>query len=57
MKCREQRNMYDVKITKTPRGTYMAKGKCPICECKMCKMMSANNAEQYISDGEATADF
>ena len=50
MKCKEQRDMDDVKITKTQRGTYMAKGKCQICECKMCRIMSADNAKQYISD-------
>jgi hypothetical protein len=40
VKCKAKREMKDVSMTKTKRGTPMAKGKCPTCGTTMCKMIS-----------------
>ena len=56
MKCKTKREMKDVKIVQTKRGGYMAKGTCKECGCKMCAMMSKDNAEKAIKDG-AKKDF
>ena len=53
MKCKEQKNMKDVEMTMTSRGGFMAKGKCSVCGCGMCKIMSKDNAEKAVADGEA----
>ena len=53
MKCKAQRDMKGVKITKTKRGGFMAKGKCEKCDCGMCKIMSKATAEKAIEDGKA----
>ena len=37
----------------TSRGGYMAKGKCSVCGCGMCRIMSKVNAEKAVADGEA----
>jgi hypothetical protein len=48
MKCKENREMKDHKLEKTPKGTYMAKGKCVQCGTNMAKIMSADQAKQYL---------
>ncbi len=53
MKCKENKAMKDVQMTMTSRGGYMAKGKCSVCECGMCRIMSKDNAEKAVADGEA----
>jgi len=53
MKCKEQKVMKDVQMTMTSRGGYMAKGKCSVCGCGMCRIMSKDNAEKAVADGEA----
>ncbi len=53
MRCKEQKAMKDVKMTKTSRGGFMAKGKCSVCGCGMCRIMSKDNAEKAVADGEA----
>ena len=53
MKCKEQKVMKDVEMTKTSRGGFMAKGKCSVCGCGMCRIMSKDNAEKAVADGEA----
>ena len=37
----------------TSRGGFMAKGKCTDCGCGMCRIMSKDNAEKAVADGEA----
>jgi len=37
-KCKKKKEMKDVKITKTSKGTPMAKGLCTTCGCKMCRI-------------------
>ena len=53
MKCKQQREMKDVQMTRTSRGGYMAKGKCSVCGTTICRIMSKVNAEKAVSDGEA----
>ena len=53
--CKEKKvPMKDPAIEKTSRGGFMAKGICTKCnKTKMCAMMSKDNAEKAIADGEA----
>ena len=51
MKCKDKRDMKEAEVTKTPKGGYMAKGKCVKCSTKMCAMMSKENAEKAIKEG------
>ena len=53
MKCKENKKMKDVEMHVTARGGFMAKGKCSVCGCGMCKIMSKDNAEKAVSKGEA----
>lgn len=54
MKCKENKPMAkDPDMTMTSRGGYMAKGKCSVCGCGMCRIMSKDNAEKAVADGEA----
>jgi len=53
MKCKENKVMKDPKMHMTSRGGYMAKGQCVDCGCGMCRIMSKDNAEKAIADGEA----
>lgn len=58
VKCKKKGSeMKDAKMTQTARGGYMAKGACKACGCKMCAMMSKENAEKAIADGDAEKDF
>lgn len=50
MKCRAQKEMKDITMVRTKKGGYMAKGICTECGCKMCKIMSKDNALQYASE-------
>lgn len=53
MRCKENKPMKDVEMTKTARGGFMAKGKCCDCGCGMCKIRSAADAEKDIASGDA----
>lgn len=53
MKCKEQKTMADIKMTKTKRGTFMAKGKCGVCGTVVCKIMSTDDANKAVSAGHA----
>tara|TARA_Y100000310_G_C20127487_1_gene554305 strand:- start:281 stop:475 length:195 start_codon:yes stop_codon:yes gene_type:complete len=58
VKCKEKgREMKGPVINKTARGGFMAKGACAECGCKMCAMMSKDNAEKAIADGEAKKGY
>lgn len=57
MRCKENKKMKDVQMTMTSRGGYMAKGKCAVCGCGMCRIMSKDNAEKAVSDGEAKKTY
>ncbi len=45
--------MKDAAISTTARGGKMAKGTCTKCGTKMAAIMSKDNAEKAISNGEA----
>jgi len=47
MRCKTKREMKDVKMEKTKRGTFMAKGTCTKCNTKMAKIMSTAQAEDF----------
>ena len=51
MKCKEQKEMTAGQMTKTSRGGFMAKGKCKVCGCGMCKIMSEADAQKAIASG------
>ena len=54
VKCKKKgQTMKDPKIEMTSRGGYMGKGACGDCGCKMCAMMSKDNAEKAIESGDA----
>ena len=54
VKCKEKGlKMNDALITKTARGGFMAKGKCPKCGTSMCAMMSEENAKKAVSSNQA----
>ena len=58
VKCKEKGcEMKDPVINKTARGGYMAKGKHEKCGTVMCAMMSKDNAEKAIADGEAKKGY
>jgi len=47
MKCKESREMKGLKLEKTKRGTFLARGTCAKCGTKMAKILSVAQAEQY----------
>ena len=54
----KKRKMKDPVIEKTSRGGFIAKGICSNCnKTKMCAMMSKENAEKAIKDGEAKKGY
>ena len=55
VKCKDKagRDMNDVKIDRTKKGGYMAKGTCSKCNTKMCRMMSKADAEKMLSEEKA----
>ena len=57
MKCKEQKEMVGAEMNMTSRGGYMAKGKCKVCGCGMCKIMSKADAEKAMKDGVAKKAF
>jgi len=57
MRCKTKRDMKNAEITKTSRGGHMAKGNCVKCDCKMAAIMSKDNAEKAVKDGEAKKGF
>ncbi len=54
VKCKKKgQEMKDAVIHQTPKGGFMAKGKCPDCGTTMCAMMSKDKAEKAIEAGDA----
>lgn len=51
MKCKKNQEMKDGEMHMTSRGGYMAKGKCAVCGCGMCKIRSKADAEKDMADG------
>ncbi len=46
MKCKEKREMKNVRVEATSRGTPMAKGQCVKCGTNMCKILSKDQAAE-----------
>ncbi len=44
MRCKTNREMKDIKLNQTKRGTFMAKGTCTKCGCNMAKILSKEQA-------------
>jgi hypothetical protein len=58
VKCKKKgQKMKDALMTKTSKGGFMAKGKCPDCGTSMCAMMSADNAEKAMKSGDAKKGY
>lgn len=58
VKCKKKNvKMAGAVIGQTPRGGYMAKGKCPSCGTTMCAMMSKDKADSAVKAGEAKKNF
>lgn len=56
VKCKKKgTTMSNPEVTKTARGGFMAKGKCPSCGTVMCAMMSEENAGKAIKAGAKKA--
>ncbi|MFH1400277.1 MAG: hypothetical protein ABIH41_02050 [Nanoarchaeota archaeon] len=54
MKCKKKGvTMNDPMIHQTPRGGFMAKGKCGKCATTLCAMMSKETADAALKSGEA----
>ena len=45
MRCKTQREMKGVKLEKTKRGTFMARGNCTVCNTNMAKILSVEQAK------------
>lgn len=46
VKCKHARTMDGGKLQKTSNGRDMMCGKCPVCDTKMCKFLSADAAKK-----------
>ncbi|HOF43992.1 MAG TPA: DUF5679 domain-containing protein [Candidatus Pacearchaeota archaeon] len=58
VKCKKKgQKMKEAVMTRTAKGGFMAKGKCPDCGTIMCAMMSAEKAEKAIKDGKAKKGY
>jgi len=57
VKAKKKVDIKDPVISKTARGGFIAKGKCPETGITVCVMMSQENAEKAIKNGEAKKDF
>ena len=50
-------DMIDPVISKTKKGGFIAKGKCPETGITVCRIMSKEKAEKAIADGEAKKGY
>ena len=57
VKAKKKVDIKDPVISKTARGGYIAKGKCPETGITVCAMMSEDKANAAIKAGEAKQDF
>jgi hypothetical protein len=57
VKAKKKVDIKDPVISKTARGGFIAKGKCPETGITVCAMMSRENAEKAIASKEAKKDF
>lgn len=57
VKAKKKVDMKDPVISKTAKGGYIAKGKCPETGITVCAMLSEEKAQALIKSGEAKKDF
>jgi hypothetical protein len=57
VKAKKKVDIQDPAISKTAKGGFIAKGKCPETGITVCAMMSQEKAEKAIADGEAKKDY
>ena len=55
VKAKKKVELVDPVISKTVKGGYIAKGKCPETGITVCAMMSKENAEKAVKDGATKA--
>ena len=53
VKAKKKVDIQEPAISKTKRGGFIAKGKCPETGITVCAIMSKENAEKAIANGEA----
>jgi hypothetical protein len=51
VKAKKKVEIVDPVVSKTARGGYIAKGKCPETGITVCAMMSQENAEKAVAEG------
>jgi hypothetical protein len=57
VKAKKKVDIQEPVISKTSKGGFIAKGKCPETGITVCAMMSKDTAEKAIADGEAKKGF
>lgn len=57
VKAKKKVDIQDPVISKTKKGGYIAKGKCPETGITVCAIMSKEKAEKAIADGEAKKGY
>jgi hypothetical protein len=57
VKAKKKVDIQNPVISKTAKGGFIAKGKCPETGITVCAMMSKDNAEKAIENKEAEKDF
>ena len=55
VKAKKKVDIIDPVISKTSRGGFIAKGKCPETGITVCAMMSKDNAEKALENGAIKA--
>jgi len=53
VKAKKKVELKDPVISKTAKGGYIAKGKCPETGITVCAMMSKDTAEEAVASGKA----
>ncbi len=43
VKCKKKREMLNVKEVLSKNGRRMAKGKCSVCDCNMCRILGKSD--------------
>lgn len=57
VKAKKKVDIQEPVISKTAKGGFIAKGKCPETGITVCAMMSQEKAEKAIADGEAEKGY
>ena len=58
VKCKAKKtNIKDPVMSKTSKGGFIAKGKCPDCGTTVCRIMGKDAAEAAMASGEVKKGF